>query len=150
MGSYYLTSSIIGFETNMNIYKWLTNRKYRFFHKKLKGVQAAIWEHEFKIAKARQLREGIRQDRDHALATVANIDANLKTEKDAEKLKVLESDKAKLLDNAKRYEAQMKMVDNQISGVPAEGENPGENGILDTIKSYAELREMYKDYLTKV
>lgn len=134
----------------MNIYKWLTSYKYRFFYKKLSGVQAAIWENEFKITKSRQLREGIRQDRDHALATVANLDNNIKNEKNEENLKMLEAEKAKLLDNAKRFEAQMKMVDQQISGVPASGDNPGENGILDTIKSYAELREMYKDYLTKI
>lgn len=134
----------------MNVYKWLTSRKYRFFHRKLKGVQAAIWEHEFKVTKARQLRESIRRDRDQSIATVANIDGALKTEKETEKLKVLEADKVKLLDNARRFEAQMKMIDEQISGVPASGENPGENGIIDTIKSYSELREMYKDYLTKI
>lgn len=134
----------------MNIYKYLTNRKYRVFYKKLKSVEVVIWENEFKIIKARQLRESIRQDRDHSIESTRGIDEALKTEKDKEKIKVLNADKAVHQDNTKRYEAQMKMIDNQISGVPAQGENPGENGIRDTIKSLAELREMYKDYLTKI
>lgn len=134
----------------MNIYKWLTNSKYRFFFRKLKGVRAAMWEYEFKVAKARQLRESVRQDRDRTLAGVQNMDNSIKNEKDPEKLKMLESEKAKLLDNAKRFEAQMKMVDEEINGIPTSEADAGKNGIMDAIKSYAELREMYKDYLRKM
>ena len=38
------------------------------------------------------------------------------------------------------------MLDNEINGVPAEGENPGQNGLLDTLRSYAELKNMNKEY----
>ena len=136
----------------MNILKWLTSEKYRFFYTKFRNVQKSMWELDFKIAKARGLREGIRQDRDRAIEASGNIDNRLKSGEtlDADTSAQLLKQKDDLLDSVKRYEAQMKMIDNQINGVPAEGENPGENGHMDTLGSLAELRVMYKDYLNQI
>lgn len=134
----------------MNIFKWLTNNRYRFFYKKFKSVQYSIWDLEFKVSKSRQIREGVRQDRDRAIDASQRVAAAIEGIKDATKRKELEAEKTIVEDNAKRYESQMKMIDDEISGVPAKGDDPGRQGILDTIKAYAELREMYKDYLTKI
>jgi hypothetical protein len=113
------------------------NKKRKFFTKKVEDVQASIWEYEFKIAKSEQVKEGIRLDRERA---VQQLDS-FKDKK--ENKKEIEAE----TENIRRYEAQMKMIDEQIYGVPANGEDPGRNGILDTIKSLTELRSMYKDYI---
>lgn len=134
----------------MSILKWLSNRKYRVFARKAKDVDVAIWEQDFKIAKSRQIREGIRQDRERTLEAVNRISAAVDAEQDPEKKKALEAERASHADNATRYEAQMRMIDNQINGVPAQGENPGENGILETIQSLAELRAMYQQYMKDI
>lgn len=134
----------------MNYIKYATNRKYRIFAKKIKDVDATIWDFEFKVAKSRQVREGVRQDRDRAVEAALHVGRQLEAKPAGVDLKKLESDKAALEDNAKRYEAQMKMVDEQINGVPAKGVDPGQQGILDTIASLVELREMYKSYLNTI
>lgn len=124
------------------------NAKKSFFKKKLVDCQKVIWELEFKIAKSRQLREGIRQDREFAVENVAQIEARLK-QKDIskEEKEQLETSLAIHKDNVQRYERQITMVDNEINGIPANGEDPGQEGIKDRIAGYAELREMYKSYL---
>lgn len=132
----------------MNILKWLTNEKYRFFYAKIGAVQKSIWDLDFKIEKSRQVREGVRQDRDRAIESLNMINTRLKAEDiSPEEKEKLEQDLAIYTDNVSRYERQMKMIDGQIQGVPAQGENPGEQGILETIASYAELKAMYKHYL---
>ncbi len=65
--------------------KYLTNAEYRFFHRKLYSVQASIWEAQFKVKKSREVREGVRQDRDRAVEAVGNITKAIETEKDEEK-----------------------------------------------------------------
>lgn len=130
----------------MNIF----NRKYRYFRSKVNDVTASIWDLEFKIAKSRQVREGVRQDRDRALEAVNQITLRIEGTKDKDAVKKLEEEKAKFEDNAKRYEAQMRMIDEQVNGVPAEGENPGQQGLLETLASLTELRSMYRDYAKTV
>ena len=127
----------------MNILKQLTNPKYKLFTRKIRDVQLSIWEQEFKVAKSRQVREGVRQDRDRAVNAVLNLDASVK---DKAQEKELAEQKATLQDNIKRYEAQMKMIDDQINGVPAKGEDPGIQGIMENIASLVELKGMFKSY----
>lgn len=134
----------------MNILKYATSKKYRVFAKKMRDVQISIWELDFKIAKSRQIREGVRQDRERMMGALVNLEAAYKDEKDKARLATLDTEKAALTENARRYEAQIRMVDEQINGVAAEGDNPGQEGILDRIRALAELREMYKQYLTTI
>lgn len=133
----------------MNIIKYLTSWKYRLFTKKIQGVEVAIAEADFKIAKSRQLREEIRRDRDRSVEAMQQISVALKNDK-VENKEALEKDGVATEGNIRRYEAQMKMIDDQISGVPANGENPGEAGIVDTLKSYVELKKMFIDYRSKL
>lgn len=141
----------------MNILKYLTSRKYRFFYKKVNDVQYSIWDMEFKIIKSREVREGVRQDRDRAIENIQMIEAALNNPNITEEYKAkAESDKAVYTDNVSRYEKQMKMIDDQIRGVKAtpatetdEG-NPGIQGITETVEAYIELRNNYKKVLTSI
>lgn len=141
----------------MNIIKYITNKKYRFFVGKIRQVEKSIWELDFKINKSRQVREGVRQDRDRAVENKNHAQINMDKEEDKEKKKELEEQVKLNEDNIKRYEAQMKMIDDQIQGVAKQ--NPSEEypdgipavvGILETIASYSELRKMYREYLKQI
>ena len=133
----------------MNYYKWITNRQYRYFSRKVRDVQNSIWEYSFKVSKSRAIREGIRMDRDRAMQAAANVEDALKTAP-ADKKEDLEKSLAGNKENATRYEAQMKMIDDQINGGAATQDNPAGIGILEQIKSLTELRLMYIDYLGRI
>lgn len=138
----------------MNLIKWLFSRKYRIFYKKFRDTQVAIWEQEFKVAKSRQVREGIRTDRERAIDALAQVSASLEGAKQKkqpkETIQSLEKEKTYFAESVKRYEAQMQMIDDQIRGVAASGDNPGQQGINDTIGMLAELREMYRQFLKDI
>lgn len=123
--------------------------KKQFFKDKITNVTYNIWDLEFKVAKSRQVREGVRQDRDRAIETVASLEARLKTEKkeEAEKTK---AEIAATQDNVKRYEAQMLMIDKQINGFSGTENEEPVIGILEQLKSLAELREMYKSHIASL
>jgi len=113
----------------MNIIKWATSRKYRLFQKKIKDVTASLWELDFKISKARAMREESRQARDRAV----------------EAAKVAPEDKKKEAEEqVKGYEAQMALIDGQING------NGEDKGLLEYMEGLADLRSMYKDYSSKI
>lgn len=133
----------------MNILKYVFNWKYRFFMKKISDVERSILEYEFKIAKSRQVREGVRQDRDRALESAKRLSVAL-TGATKDQTIDLEKQIATQEDNAKRFEAQMKMVDDQIQGTKPSESDPGQQGIIDIIASLTELLTMYKDYADKL
>lgn len=120
--------------------------KKQFFKEKLEGTEKAIWEQEYKIVKAKQLREEVRQDRDRFKEQEAKLTVLLKEAKgkDAQTFSE-ELDKIKV--EVKKYEAQMQMVDDQINGIPAQGDNPGEDGILDLMAVLTKRKESLKDYI---
>lgn len=123
------------------------NKKKKFFKQKIEAVQKTIWDLEFKVAKSGQVREGIRQDRDRAKEHLNILEARLKNKLEKEEKAKLEAEKTKFEDDVKRYEAQMQMIDAEINGVKAEGSNPGQAGILDTLASLAELKQMYHQHI---
>ncbi len=125
---------------------WPESKK-TFFKRKVLSVTKQIWDYEFKVEKTLQIREGIRQDRDRVLDAKHKLEAALKaTPDDKDKIGEFE----KVVDTIKRYEAQMKMLDDQIAGgVPTE-DNPAGQGINEIISSLAELRRMYSDYINKL
>lgn len=128
----------------------LFNPKYKFFKDKVTAVTKTIWDAEFKIEKSRQVREGVRQDRDRALEAVGRIDAQIATEKDKANLETLEGNKKQMQEEVARYEAQMKMIDDQVNGAEATKDSDMVIGLMEQVKSLVELREMYKSYLTKI
>lgn len=122
--------------------------KYWFFKKKINDVQKTIWDKEFKIAKARQVREGVRQDRDRAIEAVNQIKNGLEKQKDVATKESMQKEQSAFEENVKRYEAQMAMIDKQINGYTAKNETEESViGVLEEIRSYIELREMYKQYI---
>lgn len=125
----------------MNIIKQVTSRKYRFFLKKIKDVQYSMWDLDFKIMKARQIREESRQMRDRQVEALQMAKAAPKPDEDA--LKQLEQ-------NIKGYEAQMDLVDQQIQGVKPTDDEPGQSGLVDTVAGLANLRELYKEYIKQI
>lgn len=132
------------------MFKMIFNPKYKFFKKKLSNVQCTIWDLDFKIAKSRQVREGVRQDRDRAIETVNQIENALKGDLTKEERTKIEGELATFKENVERYEAQMKMIDQQIEGGHISQENPAGIGIKEQMASLAELREMIKDYIKKI
>lgn len=134
----------------MNIIKYITNRKYRFFLNKIKAVEKSIWEQQFKISKSRQVREGIRQDRDRAVENRGQMENRLKKEEDVKEKENLEEQIKKVSENISNLEHQMKMIDDQISGVVGNETTEGIVGILPTIESLSELKKMYKEHLKSI
>lgn len=133
--------TIIGFATNM------FNRKARFFKDKIDAVEKTGWEVEFKIAKARQVREGVRQDRDREVEALMNLNKAVEGEKDKEAKKQLQDRAAVVTENVTRFEKQMKMIDDQINGVVGSETQEMQIGLLEQLQSYAELKLMYQDYI---
>jgi septal ring factor EnvC (AmiA/AmiB activator) len=118
--------------------------KKQFFKKKIERVQYDTWELEFKLAKSRYIREGVRQDRDRAIEALNNIEAALKAEPTDRKK--VEAERDALLENVKRYEAQMDMIDKQINGYEGDDTHEPVIGLIEQLASLAELKSMYKSY----
>lgn len=141
----------------MNIIKYITNKKYRFFVGKLINIQKSMWEYEFKIFKKRAERENFRQDRDRAVENKNHAQINLDKATD-EKVKEELKDQVNLNDyNVKRCEMEMKARDDQIQGVARQDPSeqypdgiPAVVGILETMEGLAILREKCKEFLKKI
>lgn len=140
----------------MNILRYIFNWKYRLFIKKIWDVRQSIAEFEFKVAKSRGLRESVRLERDRAIEALQVVENKLKlhmgmtAENFTQSNEMLEKEKAGLTNQVQRFEVQMKMIDEQINGIVANGENEGQMGILDTIQGLVELKGMYKSYLQQL
>jgi len=125
--------------------------KKRHFKQKLDGVLKMIWDLEFKRFKTKEIREDIRKEYDTARATIETLsqqiaawpsDGNIDEKKRQEDKKVLRER------DATRYEAQMKALDEEVSGARPSAENPeGTRGIEDEIDSLRELCEMLRDHI---
>ncbi len=128
----------------------MLNKKKKFFKNKIESVEKAIWDIEFKIAKSRQVREGVRQDRDRSIEAIAKIEAAIKGTEDKDIKKKLEEELAAITSNKSRYESQMQMIDDEINGGKPSEVNPSGAGLIETIAGYNELRLMIQDYITKL
>lgn len=124
--------------------------KKKFFKSKIERVQYETWEIEFKVAKSRQVREGVRQDRDRAIETVRILSERMKNEKNKETKKKLQSEHDTFFENISRYEKQMEMLDNQINGYAGDDIHEPVIGLIEQLASLAELKTMYTDYVKKV
>lgn len=134
----------------MNLYKFLTSRKYRLFTRKLRDVQTALWDLEFKVAKSRQVREGVRQDRDRAVSHAKQLEPQVENLKDKDAKEKASKELAATQDTIKRYEAQMQMIDRQVEGFQGSETEQPVVGVNEQMASLAELREMYKEYRSKI
>ena len=128
-----------------------TNKKKAHFVQKLVAVERTIWDLEFKIAKSRQVREGVRQDRERALQGIEAISAQLNGTVSTEEKEKMETEKANMVDMATRFEKQMQMIDTEINGqAPTEDMPQGVQGIMEQIAGFVSLKEMYTDYIKTI
>ena len=126
------------------------NTKRKFFKDKIVSVTKTMWDKEFKVSKARQIREGVRQDRDRAVEALQKVQAALKVSTDEAQKVELAKEEAGFTENIKRYESQMEMIDHQINGFPGTDVKEPVVGLLEELQSLAELKKMYKDYASKI
>lgn len=113
------------------------NKKKKHFKRKLFDVERAMWDLEFKMGQAGELREKIRLDRDAQVIRVTALEGKKESEEELAKVKEL----------VERYEKQMKMIDDQVNGgTPAEDDPTGE-GIVGKIARLHELKVMLTNYI---
>lgn len=115
------------------------NKKKRFFKQKIESVQNMIWDLEFKVAKSKQIREGIRLDRDQVIQAIQSLNP----EKEVEKVK-------ELTERKERYEKQIKMIDDEINGGTPTENSPEGIGINEKLESLHSLKELYKEYIKTI
>lgn len=140
----------------MNIIKYLTNWKYRYFRKKLRGVQFMIADLEFKRAKTRMIREEIRQEYDNQKSKLMVLETQIESEEskpDEFKMEKGEfarlGDQKVLLENdIEKFTQQMKGLDLEIAGSKPTAEfHDGVQGINDRLDALRELVGMLHDYI---
>ena len=136
----------------MNIYKYLTNWKYRYFVKKLDGINKMIEDMEFKRYKTLYVREQIRQEYDGVRSKLEILKTQIASEKDkptisVDEFKRLEDDVVRLNQEVERKVAQMKSLDIEVQGSKPTQELPeGHQGINETIEGLRELIHVTKQY----
>lgn len=141
----------------MNIIRYITDSKYRYFSKKLKGVESMILDLEFKRFKTKEIREEVRQTYDGCKAKLLAIETTIKNQKEGDKANPtmeagdvarLEDEVVRLKRDIERYEAQIKAMDIDVEGSGQTNEYPdGIAGINHQLESLHELVGMIKDYM---
>lgn len=121
------------------------NTKKKHFKRKLKNLDKTIWDLEFKKQQAGVLREKIRLDRDNKLNHRNMVEAKLKLEEN--KNEELEKALTEANDTLTRFEAQLKMIDEQIQGGTPTPEDPSGEGVMGQIARLHELRIMLTNYI---
>ena len=95
----------------MKIFK---SKEYKYFKKKLQGVEYAILDWEFKRFKTLEIREDIRRNYDNAKAQIQSYNEKYETEK---KKGLPEGDLARIDDNKVRAETERDRMEKQIKGL---------------------------------
>jgi len=153
-GGVEITERRMVFFPHMNMVKYITNWKYRYFSRKLKGVKSMILDLEFKRFKTREIREEVRQTYDTSKAKLLSLETTIKQEKDKQGKGMAEGDIARLEDETvrlkrdiERYAAQIKAMDIDVEGSRETNEYPdGVAGVNQQLESLHELEGMLKDY----
>jgi chromosome segregation ATPase len=114
-------------------------------------TRAQIWELEFKVFKAREIREDIRQQYDQMLSRIQmfqqKIDEWPADGDQGEKARVAD-DKTRAEAEAARYLRQMQMLDAEVDGIKPSSDNPnGQVGISEQIDGLREVEGMIKDMI---
>lgn len=137
------------------MFKFL-NKDYRYFRKKLKGVDFMILDLEFKRYKTQEIRNEVHSLYDSKKAELLALEEKVKKERKEKKLpegdiKRIEDDVERSKAEIKKFEEQLKGLDAEIYGLKPSADFPqGHQGIEDQIEALHELQEMLKDYMTKL
>lgn len=115
---------------------------------KIWNLQRQIWDFEFKKHSTLELREQIRIDRDRQMEQLDALSLEIEKSHKADTKKELENRLSQAKETVGRFESQMKMLDEEVNGVPFKSpEEPGRQGINDTLGSLAETKKMVENYL---
>ena len=140
----------------MNYFKYLTNWKYRYFVKKLAGIDKMIEDLLFKRYKTLYVREQIRQEYDGLRSRLEILKTQIASEKDKptlspDEFKRLEDDEVRLTQETERKVSQMKGLDIEINGAKPSAENPeGHQGLNETMEALRELTQVTKNYIREL
>ena len=132
----------------MKLFNW----KYKYFKKKLAGIDCMIADMEFKRFKTLYVREQIRQEYDQCRSKLEIIKTQIASEKDKPTLSVddfkrLEDEEVLLNKDIDKKVEQMKQLDIEVNGARPTAENPeGHQGINETIEALRELTNVTKKY----
>lgn len=148
--------SLLPDHLNCDIIDYMFNTHKDYFKKKLKGVQAMIWDLEFKRFKTLYVREQIREEYDGVRSKLEIIKTRIASEKDkptisVDEFKRLEDDVVRLNQEVERKVAQMKGLDIEITGAKPSAENPeGHQGLNETMEALRELMNVTKAYIKEL
>lgn len=140
----------------MNIFKYLFNWKYRYFKKKLHGIECMIEDLLFKRAKTLYVREQIRQEYDALRSRLEILKTQIASEKDkptlpVDEFKRLEDDEVRLTKDIERKIAQMNSLEVEINGSKPTAELPeGHQGLNETMDALRELINVTKKYIKEL
>ena len=127
----------------------ILNWKYRFFKKKIKQVNCALADLEFKLFKVRELREERRKQRDRTVEAIDQLTAKLNSENTEEVKKTLTAQ----LEEQKAYQTyltgQIDSLDIEINGQKGTDTVQEYNGVIQQIEAARELLVMYKEYVQR-
>ena len=139
----------------MKLFNW----KYKYFRKKLRGVDCMIEDLLFKRYKTLYTREQIRREYDNFRSRQEILKTKIDTEGQSGKLKDtdlgefkrLEDDMVRLQRDIDRKVEQMKQLDIDVNGSAPTAEIPeGHQGINQTLDALRELRAVTEDYANKL
>ena len=137
----------------MNVIKYLFNWKYRYFARKLWGVEKMILDHEFKRYKLFELKEEERLEYDQVRNRLSVLETQIKAEDEKPTLTIDERarvDDQKVLferDINKRKE-EMDRLTIEVNGSKPTNEIPdGFQGVEQYLENLHELTGMIKQYL---
>lgn len=140
----------------MNILKHLTNKKYRYFMKKLEGVEKMILDLEFKRFKTREIREDVRVEFDQLNSKLSVLVAQIASQKETPTMEAgdiarLDDQKTLLERDIERLKNQITMLDIEVEGAKPSNEMPeGFQGVNQQLDALHELVGMLKDYAHRV
>ena len=140
----------------MNIFKYLFNWRYRYFKKKLHGIECMIEDLLFKRAKTLYVREQIRGEYDGLRSRLEILKTQIASEKDKPTLpegdiKRLDDDEVRINKDIERKLAQMKSLDIEINGASPSAELPeGHQGVNQTMEALRELINVTKTYIKEL
>lgn len=137
----------------MNVLKYISSWKYRYFLKKLDGVNKMYEDMLFKRFKTLEIREEIRQEYSMQQTRLEVIETQIKAQKDKptmteEETKTLNEQKTLVENDINRFREQMKSLDIEVQGSkPTEEYHEGIQGINQQLDALRELQGMVKGYL---
>ena len=129
------------------------NKRKDYFKKKLKGIEAMIWDLQFKKYKTLYVREQIREEYDQVRSRIEILRTQINSEKDKPTLSVdefkrLEDEGVRAIKEVEKKKSQMDHLDMEINGAKPTADLPeGHQGLNETLEALRELKQVTQQYL---